>query len=74
MPKPIFIVTGDFPDDEINKFQRLLQSTMEDYHVLVCFKDQKELTFEAFYPSDFNDIDMEELKRKANLSFKKEEA
>lgn len=75
MAKPIFIVTSQFDPEEIDRFQRSLQAAMPDYHILVAYGNTEELTFEAFYPSDFTDIDMEELIRKAKLtqSINKEE-
>lgn len=64
--KPIFVVrvpmsAGQQGLQEINK---KINSQLEDYHVLVASTLKDDIEFEVFYPEDFDEVKMEEIKDK----------
>ena len=63
--KPIFII--GMPDDnyeELDQIRETLSGQLPDYHVLIYSSlNYKDPQFNAFYPSDFEEKKMEEIKR-----------
>jgi len=63
-PRPIFVAyIGNHNIEMHNEIKNRLVNDLPDYYVIIV-ASKSEIKFEAFYPSDFNEIDLEALEAK----------
>ena len=71
MPKPIFIITINWPSDNfegISRFQQDIQLKLHDYHVLVsCDGSITETKYQLFSDKEIEPIELEKLKEILNV-------
>ncbi len=69
--KPIFAVgVPSLGSGDQTRLTEALGLKLKDYHVLVYKTRQKDVVFNAFYPSDFKELSLEEFKKIVNNELK----
>lgn len=65
MAKPIFIVEAPImqTQEEFVNTQKVLESKLNDYHVLIVQTNVDDFNFKVFYDKDFTEINYDELKK-----------